>query len=188
MRKAKSGASAKTFAFAAFLAGFAIASCGGKIAEENSTFGSDDDASSGSDYPDVFNGFADADATTGFDAGAIVPFSDGAPPFPPVDNGPQDTTPACASRPELDCCSGENCTNSPDSAFAEIVRSCLSNGGYVCNDVYADFDSDGCAIDLRALDPNDTFVECATKQLDSQRWTCMSGGGTLMTFVDCTSR
>ena len=185
MRKAKIGTPAALFAFAAVLAGFAIASCGGKIDEVSS---GGDDAATG-DSPDVLNGLAMGDATT-FDAGSITPFSpDGAPPYPPVDHGPQDTEPACSSRTPAACsCTGEDCPDPPDWYFGQLVQGCLESGGYVCGWVYADFDSDGCAMDLRALDPNDTFVECITKQLDSERWTCMSGGGNLSTYVDCTTK
>lgn len=190
MGKAKNRTRAPALAFAAFLAGFAIASCGGRIdpgttgANEDGTIDYDGDA------PASSAGDSGSSSSSPFDAGSISPFGDGgSEPYPPVDHGPQDTSPACESRPALDCaCAGEDCPKPPDSYLAQIVNDCLESGGYVCNWVYVDYDSDGCAIDLRALEPNDVFVACVTKELDSQRWKCMSSGGTLSTYVDCTTK
>lgn len=162
----------------------ALASCGGRLAQDDG-FGSTESDDAASAEPT--DGFGALDASAAWEGSTFA--TDGAPAFPPVDNGPSDTDPACASRPAIDCgCTDAGCPGPVNSYVEELVRGCLGDGGYVCGNVYVDFDPDGCAIALRALDPNDEFVKCATAKLDANRWTCETGGGSLRAYVDCTSR
>ncbi len=160
-----------------FFSILAIASCGGRV---EPTSAATPDASTAPPVPTTsFTPLFDAGTTT-------VGFDGGAPGFPPVPDGPNDTSPACASRPPLACaCSGEDCPKPPDSFFAQIANDCAMNAA-ACGFIYADFDSDGCAVALRMDQPNPKFVACVTAQLDTQRWLCETGGGELSTYRDCT--
>lgn len=171
-------------AISLFLGGFAIVNCGGRI-DPDSMFGDGNARDAGSiDRPAP----ADASTTSGFDAGNFSVLDAGNPSagFPPVADGPSDTTPACASRPALDCaCHGEDCPKPPDSYLAQIVHDCQT-AAPACGFFYADFDTDGCAIALRMDNPNPKFVACVTAQLDENIWSCAIGGGEISTYVDCT--
>lgn len=160
-----------------FLAGMAIADCGGKI--DASSTGSLD-VSVPPPMPTVL--------MPSFDAGppTSLGLDGGAPAFPSVANGPSDTSPACASRVPFECaCSGEDCPP-VDSYFAQLAVACAASAP-ACGYVYADFDSDGCATALRMVQPDPKFIACVTAQLDIDRWLCVSGGGELEAFLDCTT-
>lgn len=171
-------------AISLFLGGFAIVDCGGKLDTDSRL----DDRSARDAGPADPASVGDASTTQGFDAGTLSGFdaSDPAAGFPPVANGPNDTTPACASRPALDCaCHGEDCPRPPDSYLGQILVDC-QKAAPACGLFYADFDPDGCAIALRMDNPDPKFVACVTARLDESIWSCEIGGGEISTILDCT--
>ena len=193
MGMAKTKHNASPLWIALFFAGFAIASCGGRIDPSSTSNSANGDDSAGDDTSS--SGGDASSGVIGFEAGvydASLFDDDGGPaPYPPVDDGPNDTDPACESREPFSCsCTGEDCPDPPDWYFGQVVENCLGDGASVCGWVYADFDDEGCAVDLRAYEANDAFVACVTKKMNSERWLCMSGmaNSQLSTYVDCTTK
>jgi hypothetical protein len=175
------GAKFREGALCLFLSVLAIASCGGRV--EPTTSAADTDASIAPPIPTTI-------VTPFFDAGTTsFGFDGGAPGFPPVANGPNDTSPACSSRTPYDCeCSGEDCPPTPDNALEDLVQLC-NEIQTACGYIYVDFDSSGCAIDLRMDNPQPSFIECMDARLNSNRWQCdFSQGTQARAYVDCTTR
>ncbi|MEO8798902.1 MAG: hypothetical protein ABI551_13525 [Polyangiaceae bacterium] len=151
---------------------FAVEACGGKLApsEGNSASSNAKDASapqaSGTTSPSSApSASSDPPSATGDPGGNA---------YPPVRSGPDDSD--CAMRAVRDCCVGDAC-DSPTAAaqFQTMVHDCFLQVEY-CGDAYADFDSEGCAVDLR-LGPSASpkYVACLTTLLNAERWSCIAG-------------
>lgn len=168
----------------------ALAACGGKLAPTpTSTSPDDDGASAGGDRGGSSVGDASLAPPSGFDDGGSSSFGDGGagPGFPPVPNGPSDTSPECSTRVATDCCSGESCPKDANAVFGEMLDDCAMKVGY-CGLAYADLDAQGCAYSLR-LDEADAYPKfgpCVTSLLNAARFACVDGPVELEGFVDCT--
>lgn len=153
-------------------AAFALGACGGKLApsDGNGPTSRAKDASapqaSGTTSPS-----SAPSASSDPPSGAPNPGSNADQPVP---NGPDDSD--CAMRAVRDCCVGDACGSpTAEAQFQTMVHDCFLQVEY-CGDAYVDFDSEGCAADLR-LDPGASpkYITCLTTLLNGERWSCLAG-------------
>lgn len=96
---------------------------------------------------------------------------------------------SCLALPTAACTCGDGPCSTPfNTVLRDAVAQCSSAGPFVCGEVTATFDANGCALsyDYIAADAPDSFRSCLESTVSSQRWPCEMGESVTAYLGSCT--